>query len=377
MPGSDQEHPETLEVLTTDAGVEFLRTPEHRFRNLPAWPYEPRYVEIDGLRQAYLDEGPDGAAPILLLHGQPSWSYLYRLMIPPLVEAGHRVVAMDHLGMGRSDKPIDPDHYSFDLHAARLEHVIEALRLQGATLFAQDWGSVLGLWHTASHLDAFGRIAIGNGGMPANAPAFDLPAADDPGVLAFGAMLESIPPQQPPFFAEDGTPLLPMMDGMPGAEGAMVPEGTELPENMDGLLFGYWAGYAYHSERFHPSVMVEALTYRPLEPEVRAAYDAPFPSREYMAGPRSFPRLLNELAGRSAGRKAALTGYQGPFVTIFGGNDPGLVGEADDQQWMIDNIPGAAGQDHHRYRDASHFLQEDRGDDIARRLLAFIDASPL
>ncbi len=131
-------------------------------------------------------------------------------------------------------------------------------------------------------------------------------------VLAFGTMLESMPPQQLPFFAEDGTPLLPMFDETPGAEGGFVPEGGEVPENMEGMLFGQWAGYAYHSERFHPSMFVEALTYRSLDPQVRAAYDAPFPSREYMAGPRAFPRLLNDLAGRTAGPKAALTGYQGP-----------------------------------------------------------------
>lgn len=367
---------DSLAVLRTGAGVEFLRTPSSRFADLPGWPYAARFVELDGLRQAYVDEGPADADPILLLHGQPSWSYLYRLMIPVLVEAGHRVVAMDHLGMGRSDKPIDPGHYTFDLHADRLRRFIAELGLRNVTLFAQDWGSVLGLWLAASDLDLFDRIAIGNGGMPGHPRSFDLPAADDPMVAAFGTLLESVPAEQPPFFAADGSPLLPMFDAVPGAEGGMAPADVELPENVEGLLFGQWAGYAYHSERFKPSVMVEALTYRDLGEAVRLGYDAPFPSRAYLAGPRSFPSLLNQLVGRSAEKKTALTRYARPFVTIFGGNDPGLVGEADDQAWMAENIPGAAGQAHHRYADASHFLQEDRGEDIARRLIAFIGPAP-
>jgi haloalkane dehalogenase len=180
------------ERLTTDSAVAFVRTPDSRFEGLPAWPYQPRYLEIDGLRQAYVDEGPADAHPILLLHGQPSWSYLYRLMIPVLVGAGHRVVAMDHLGMGRSDKPLDPQFYSFDLHADRLRRFVDELGLQEATLFAQDWGSVLALWTVAADLELFSRIAIGNGGFPAKAPTFDLPPADDPMVAAFGQMLEAI-----------------------------------------------------------------------------------------------------------------------------------------------------------------------------------------
>jgi haloalkane dehalogenase len=355
-------------VLSTDDGVEFLRTPDTCFEGLPGWPYAARHVEIDGLQQAYVDEGPADADPILLLHGQPSWSYLYRRMIPALVGAGHRVIAMDHLGMGRSDKPIDTGHYSFDLHADRLQRFMAALDLRGVTLFGQDWGSIIGLWQAASDPGSFDRIAIGNGGMPANPPSFELPEADDPAIAAFADTLASMPPDQPPFFAEDGTPLLPMFDAVADDDG-------NIPDAVAGLLFSQWAGYAYHCESFRPSLMVEALTFRALADDVRAAYDAPFPSRDHLAAPRTFPRLLNDLVGRTVGKKSALTRYERPFLTLFGGNDPGLVGEADDQAWMVENIPGAAGQPHHRYRDASHFLQEDQGEDIARRLIAFIAGS--
>lgn len=368
----------TTETLTTERGVAFLRTPDIRFADLPAWPYQPRYLDIDGLRQAYVDEGPADAHPILLLHGQPSWSYLYRLMIPTLLDAGLRVIAMDHLGMGRSDKPLDPDFYSFDLHADRLRRFIDELGLQDATLFAQDWGSVLALWTVAHDLGLFSRIAIGNGGFPGSAPSFRLPPADNPMVEAFGRMIQSVPPQQPLFFDADGNFDMSALGGsdslMPDPE--KIANSADISDSMDGVMFAQWAGFAHNSEQFRPSSFVEALTYRDLGPEVRAAYDAPFPTREYLAGPRSFPRCLSDLHGRGTEPKQALTGYDRPFVTIFGRNDPGLIGEGDDQKWMSENIPGAAGQPHHGYRDASHFLQEDQGEDIARRLLAFIEANP-
>ncbi|MGL4177797.1 MAG: haloalkane dehalogenase [Dermatophilaceae bacterium] len=365
------------ERLTTASGVAFVRTPDSRFDGLPAWPYEPRYVEIDGLRQAYVDQGPADAHPILLLHGQPSWGYLYRLMIPVLVEAGYRVVAMDHLGMGRSDKPLDPEFYSFDLHADRLRRFVDELELQEATLFAQDWGSVLAMWTVAHDLSLFSRIAIGNGGFPPNAPSFRLPPADNPLVVAFGQMLESMPAQQPRFFDDDGNIDMAALGGnlMPDADA--IADSAQYSDTMDGVMFAQWAGYAGNSESFRPSVFVEALTYRDLGAEARAGYDAPFPTREYLAGPRSFPRCLSDLHGRTAEPKEALKGYRKPVLTIFGRNDPGLLSpESDDQPWIIENMPGAAGQDHHGYPDASHFLQEDKGKDIARRLLAFIEGSP-
>jgi haloalkane dehalogenase len=132
--------------MTTEASVEFVRTPDACFENLPDWPYAPQYIEIDGLRQAYVEVGPANAEEtILLLHGQPSWSYLYRKMIPVLESAGHRVIAMDHLGLGRSDKPIDPDYYTFQDHVDRLETFMQELDDASLTIFVQDWGSLIGL----------------------------------------------------------------------------------------------------------------------------------------------------------------------------------------------------------------------------------------
>ena len=150
-----------MEILTTSSGVEFVRTPDSFFEDLPDWPYEAKYVEIDELRQAYAEAGPVDGEVVLLLHGQPSWSYLYRKMIPVLSDAGYRVIAMDHLGMGRSDKPIDLDYHSYDNHVYRLEQFIEILELENITTFVQDWGSLIGLDVIGNNPDLFARVVVG------------------------------------------------------------------------------------------------------------------------------------------------------------------------------------------------------------------------
>ena len=168
-------------VMTTADGVDFVRTPDACFEDLPDWPYEPHYVEIDGLRQAYVDEGPADGEVVLLLHGQPSWSYLYRNMIPVLADAGYRVIAMDHLGMGRSDKPIDIEAYSYLGHNERLQSFIEELELTDINLFVQDWGSLIGLRTAGLDPERYATIAVGDG-SPAGHPRRlrALPAGREP-----------------------------------------------------------------------------------------------------------------------------------------------------------------------------------------------------
>jgi pimeloyl-ACP methyl ester carboxylesterase len=348
------------EVLTTEAGIAFVRTPDACFADLPDWPYAPQYVELDGLRQAYVDVGPRDGLAIVLLHGQPSWSYLYRHMIPSLVDAGMRVIAMDHLGMGRSDKPVDLAAHSFAQHADRLERFLDALDLQQPALFAQDWGSIIGLYVAAGDLERFGAIIVGNGGLPVvtqrSTPPTDVEDSNDD----FHRMLTLVPDRQPPFFNDDGSSRLPV------------------PDDVDpGAMFGQWSTYARTDDRFVPSLMLEALTYEALDPQERYAYDAPFVDRSMMAAPRTFPSLRDELIGITEERLDALTRYERPFLTLFGGNDPGLAGEGDAQAWMSTKIPGAVGQPHHRYPDASHFLQDDQGPDIAARVVAFLQSHQL
>ena len=143
-----------------------LRTPDERFENLPGYDFAPHYVDIGGLRMHYVDEGPADGEVVLLLHGQPSWSYLYRDMIPVLADAGYRVIAMDHLGMGRSDKPIDIESYSYLGHNDRLEAFIDELGLSDINMFVQDWGSLIGLRVAGLNPDLFATIAVGDGALP-------------------------------------------------------------------------------------------------------------------------------------------------------------------------------------------------------------------
>jgi len=348
------------EILKSEDGVEYVRTSDACFDNLPDWDYEPHYVEIDGLRQAYIDEGPADADPILLLHGQPSWSYLYRYMIPVLVADGHRVIAMDHLGMGRSDKPTDIEYHSFDNHAYRLETFIKDLELDNLTLFAQDWGSVIGLYLAGLNHDLFDRIVLGNGGLPVLDEVAPLPEDIEASIKSFNRTVNMMPDKQPKFFDEDGNPTGILPDNA-GVEGGV----------------GEWIAYALYYEDFMPSIMLEGLTFEKLTREEKAAYDAPFPSRIYMAAPRTFPSLLNTMVGVLEPSREGLTSYDKPFLTIFGGNDPGLAAGADNQDEVINTIPGAAGQDHYRFSDASHFLQDDKGAEIAERVNQFIADNPI
>jgi haloalkane dehalogenase len=341
-------------IRTTADGVEFVRTPTGCFEDLPNFNYDLKSVEIDGLRQGYVDEGPADAPVVLLLHGQPTWAFLYRKMIPVLVDAGYRAIAMDHLGMGNSDKPIDIADYSYLGHIDRLEEFINALGLRDITLFAQDWGSLIGLHVAGENPDLFARIVIGDGTLPVVPegiepyPRVENPDEIDPD-LEF--VFQLIPPQQVPFY--DGcTPI--------------VETGTD---------FGAWMEYSMKAEAFHPAEVVEGLTWFDIPDEDEAAYDAPFPSRIYMAGPRVFPSLVNELGGENQAAWEGLMQFEKPFLTIWASNDPGNLGSCAMQDNLVDNIPGAEGLPHIRLPEASHFLQDDQGAEIARRIVDLMEST--
>ena len=339
------------EIMKTSAVVEFVRTPDACFEGLPDWSYAPHYVEIDGLRQAYVDEGPADGPVVLLLHGQPSWSYLYRKMIPVLVEGGFRVIAMDHLGMGRSDKPVDIASYSYLGHNERLLTFIDELDLRDINLFVQDWGSLIGLRVAGLNPERFARIAVGDGALPVIPEGFQpFPPVENPDEIeGIAAPFDQIPPQQVPFY-----------------DGCKLVAGPQ-----DNSYFGNWMIYAMKSASFRPSIVVEAMTWFELSDEEAAAYDAPFPSRIYMAGPRVFPSLVNEVPGTTEEAWAGLTSFERPFLTLWAANDPGQLGRCATQQNLVNAVPGAAGQPHDRLAEASHFLQDDQGAEIARRLVEF------
>jgi haloalkane dehalogenase len=291
--------------------MEILRTPDERFRDLPGYPFAPHYVEVGGLRMHYVDEG-DGPA-VLLLHGEPSWSYLYRKMIPLLTGAGFRAIAPDLIGFGRSDKPVAREAYSYQHHMDWLTGLVTALDLRGVTLVGQDWGGLLGLRLAAEQAPRFAGIVAAN--------TF-LPTGDHKTPDAFFAWQQ---------FSQS-VPVLPI--------GGIVARGctTALPA------------------------------------EVVAAYDAPFPDERYKAGARQFPLLVPTRPDdpASAANRAAwevLKRWDKPFLTAFSDKDPITAGA---ERLLQRSIPGAAGRVHPTIAGGGHFLQEDCGEALARVVIDFV-----
>ena len=298
-----------------------LRTPDDRFADLPDYPFAPQYVDVDDqdggtLRVHYLDEGPPEAAPILLMHGEPSWSYLYRKMIPPLVSAGHRVIAPDLVGFGKSDKPTEQSDYTYARHVAWMqEAIIDHLDLQHVTFFGQDWGGLVGLRLVAENPDRFDRVVIGNTGLPTG--------------------------EHPPSDAFLG-----------------------------------WQKFSQTTPVFDIGFLLQAATITELTDGEVAAYDAPFPDDTYKAGARIFPTLVPTSADDPAAdaNRAAWDVFQRwekPFITCFSDSDP-ITGGGDKP--FLQLVPGAAGQPHVTVANAHHFFQEDASPQLAQILIDAIAA---
>ncbi len=291
--------------------MDVLRTPEDRFADLPGFPYSPSYVDTsDGLRLAYVDEGTGPV--VLLLHGEPSWSYLYRHMIPVLVDAGFRCVAPDLIGFGRSDKPTALEDYTYARHVEWLRSALfaeapDGLDLTGVTLVCQDWGGLLGLRLVAEHPDRFDRVCAANTGLP------------------------------------DGT--------------------RKLPD-----AWWQFRDFVVRTEDLPIGFLVASGCADPMAPEVQAAYDAPFPDATYKAGPRAFPDLIpqdpdNPATPDNQAAWRVLERFDKPFLCAFSDKDP-ITGGG--ERMLIGKIPGAAGQPHTTVEGGGHFLQEDRGPELAR-----------
>jgi haloalkane dehalogenase len=335
--------------------MEFVRTPDDRFRDLPDWPYAPHYASVpDGeggaLRIHHVDEGPRGAAPILCLHGQPTWSYLYRKMIPGFVAAGHRVIAPDLVGFGRSDKPVRVRDYSYARHVAWLRAWVEALDLRGITLICQDWGGLVGLRVLAEVPDRFARVVASNTALP-----------DARGIP------ESAAPAQRAIYAA-----LPVPETM-----IEVAKGFASPGTGGAPPFMHWQKHCAESPRFTPQDVMRVLGPKLSAAEV-AAYAAPFPDERFRAGARRFPTLVPILPDDPAvpdNRRAweALARFRSPFLTAFTDGDPVTAGQHTRFQR---EIPGALGQPHTTIRGAGHFVQEDAGEELARIALDFIARTP-
>ena len=299
--------------------MESLRTPDERFTGLPGYPFEPHYAEIpdsDGgtLRVHHLDEGDPAAPVVLLLHGEPSWSYLYRHMIPLIVDAGLRAVAPDLVGFGRSDKPTDRHAYTYARHVAWLSsHVFDVLDLRDITLVCQDWGGLLGLRLVAAQPDRFAAVVAANTFLPTG----------------------------------DGTP-------------------------SDAFLA--WQRFSQEVPQMPIGRIVDGGCTTSLSPEVVAAYDAPFPDESYKEGARQFPLLVptspddpEAPANRAAWE--VLASFGRPFLCAFSDEDPVTAGN---ERHLIGRIAGAQGQPHTTIGGGGHFLQEDCGPALAQTVIDLV-----
>jgi haloalkane dehalogenase len=298
-----------------------LRTPDERFRDLKDFNFQPNYFGVpDGeggsLRVHYLDEGPQLAEPVLLMHGEPSWCYLYRKMIPVLVGAGYRAVAPDLVGFGRSDKPAETGDYTYQRHVDWMQALLDQLNLDRITLVCQDWGGLIGLRLVAEHPERFARVVVANTGLP----------------TGDHAMSDA-------FFA--------------------------------------WREYSRTAPDFHVGGIIKGACVRPLSDAIIAAYDAPFPDDAYKAGARIFPSLVpitpdDPAAGANRNAWQVLSRFEKPFLTAFSDGDPITRGG---DKVFCKIIPGARNRIHVTIKDAGHFLQEDQGEQLARVVVDFMKSS--
>ena len=298
--------------------MQVLRTPDERFTQLPDYPFEPHYAAVpDGeggeLRVHYLDEGPGGADPVLLMHGEPSWSFLYRRMIPVITAAGYRAVAPDLVGFGRSDKPAARTDYTYQRHVDWMGALLEQLDLRRATLVGQDWGGLIGLRLVAGQPDRFDRVVAAN---------------------------------------------------------TFLPTGDRDP----GDAFLAWQTFSQETPTFPVGRIVNGGCVTDLPPDVVAAYDAPFPDETYKEGARQFPLLVPTSPSDPAAepnRQAwrVLSSLDMPFLTAFSDSDPITAGA---DRVLQEQIPGARGQAHTTLTGGGHFLQEDLGEKLARVVVEFV-----
>lgn len=289
--------------------AEVFRTPDARFENLPGYDFAPHYLDVDGLRMHYLDEGPRAGSPIVCFHGEPSWAYLYRKMLGPLATAGHRVIVPDYAGFGRSDKPTDRRWYTFDRHSEYVAKALGALDLQHATVVVQDWGGPIGLRWAVENADRVDALMIMNTGLFT-------------GRVSKGFMA--------------------------------------------------WRDFAERNPDLPVGFVIQSATTTELSDDIVAAYDAPFPTTESKAGAAQFPLLVpitEDAPGAQQMRAITdeLSRWNKPALVAFSDSDP-VFPYPRSGQLFCDLIPTA--DDQVRIEGAAHFLQEDRGEQLAEVLLS-------
>jgi haloalkane dehalogenase len=318
--------------------TEFVRTPDDRFSGLAGYPFEPNYVSVqakgvDALRMHYVDAGPSNGPVVLLLHGQPTWSYLYRKVIPVLADRGLHAIAPDNIGFGRSDKPTDRTDYTYRRHVQWMTSFVDALDLRDVTLVVQDWGGPIGLSTLAARPERFARVVASNTVLHTSDPSLA-------GKLTW---------------ANHGT-----------GNGRVVLEESLLD-------------YVQYCQRA-PELVASTFLYGAsgaLAPEILAAFDAPFPDQRHSAGLRQMTTLIplspND-PGAAIGRATmeSLERWERPFLTAYSDADPATRGW---ETVFQERVPGAAGQPHRTIAGAGHFVQEDNGEELGQIIAAFIEST--
>jgi haloalkane dehalogenase len=297
--------------------MKLLSTPEERFENLPDFTFDPHFIKVDGINIHYLDEGNKQAEVILLMHGEPSWCFLYRHMIPILVKAGFRILAPDLVGFGRSDKPTEQNDHTYLKHVEWMTKWLHLLDLQNITLFCQDWGSLIGLRLAIENQDRFNRIVLSNGGLPTG-------------------------------------------------------------EQRMSEAFTNWREFSRNSPSFDIKFILQGATTTKLSKDVLNGYDAPFPDDSFKAGARILPSLVpisTDDPEHETNKKAIeqFKRWEKPFLTAFSDKDP--ITRGGDKFWQA-HVPGAAEQNHTTIKNASHFVQEDKGPELAEVIIKFIKNNP-
>lgn len=301
--------------------MRLLRTPDERFRDLPAYDFVPHYVQFGAARVHYVDEGK--GETVLLLHGEPSWCFLYRKMVPPLVAAGYRAVAPDFIGFGRSDKYAEIDDYTYQMHVDTLWSFIQQLGLRDLTFVMQDWGGLIGLRVAAEHPEVTARLVVMNTGLPA------------------------------------------------GDLGPKTPPDDEL---NTGIPFLRWRKFSREVADLPVGQLLQTATVSELPPDVVRAYEAPFPDVTYKAGAKAWPSLVpmfEDMPGVEENRRAraVLAEWRKPAITLFSDSDP--ITRGGDVTFRA-LIPSARDEPEITIRDAGHFLQEDKGEELATVVVSFI-----
>jgi len=319
---------------------EIIRTPDTAFDDLEDYPFKPNYIESLGYRVHYLDEGPRDGEVVLLLHGQPSWSYLYRHMIPLLASAGYRVIAPDNVGFGKSDKPKSPDDHNYQMHVDVTSKLIEQLDLKNINLFAQDWGGLIGLRVVPEQHERFSRIMLSNTALP-----------------AMGGLKGWL-----------GYPLFKFGVWREGTVETLTAENGE-------FSFTKWVAYAKTTSNFDFESLFQTATSRELSDRELAGYSAPYPNNEYIAGVRKFPSMVaSQLRQNQKVMHSFYEQWDKPLITMFGSDDKLMEGR--EKVWQ-ETVPGAKGQKHKIIKGGAHFIQEDKPKELVERLIEFINDNPL